>query len=92
MVKRQELNASSKCKMKMQGEKCKIQREEYVHGGWNTSQRRSIRPRFAITSTGAGGVVDETYFSRAIVTGRRDMCEEGMIAWGNGWQMRSGNG
>src|SRR6516164_7836226 len=24
----------------MQSEKCKIQREEYVHGGWNTSQRR----------------------------------------------------
>ena len=32
----------------------------------DTSQRRSIRPGFANTPTGAGGVVDETYFLELI--------------------------
>ena len=45
----------------------------------NTSQRRSIRPGFAISSTGAGGVVDETYISEEIVTGWRGLCEEGIV-------------
>jgi hypothetical protein len=36
---------------------------------------------FAITFTGAGGVVGATYFSGVIVTGWRELCEEGISHW-----------